>query len=115
MQCGLETTFAWPSSKWPKSASHRGRLAFSPLRDPRNALKRHGARLPRIVLEKNLDFPFGLLQLGMTKTGELDSFFEQLQRRIQRQVAALQLLDDFFEAFQCGFKIGDVRHDEDCS
>src|SRR5262245_46844247 len=68
-------------------------------------LERKRTRVARAVFQQDLDAPLSLSELGVAKSRELDSFFKVLEGRIERQIPALELLDDFLEPLQGGLEI----------
>src|SRR5687767_4591546 len=72
-------------------------------------LEGDGTNLSGFILQENLHTPLRLSQSRVTEPGKLDPFFEKLQRGIQWQVSAFELLDDFFKTFERRLEIGRRR------
>ena len=58
------------------------------------------------LADQHFDARLGLFQLLAASFAEPHSFFEQLERALQRQVAALHFLDDQFELLESGLEAG---------
>jgi hypothetical protein len=63
-------------------------------------LERLGDGLPFRVRENGLDLFLDLFEALMAETGEADSFLEELQRLVERQLFALEALHDFLELLE---------------
>src|SRR3984885_5138129 len=58
------------------------------------------------LADQHLNARLSLFQLLAATLAQLHSFFEQLERALQRQLAALHLLDDQFELLESGLEAG---------
>lgn len=67
------------------------------------ALERFGLKFA-VLLEKNFDLAFGIVQLFPTRGGKLHALFEKLQRTFQRNFPLFQLSNNSFETLNTLFK-----------
>jgi hypothetical protein len=59
--------------------------------------------------DQHFDSRFGVFQLFPAGIAECHAFLEQLQRTFQREIAAFELLDDFFKFVKAGFEANGGR------
>jgi hypothetical protein len=71
----------------------------------RLGIKRRQGHLTAGLLEQDFHLAFGLLQVLLAIARELYTFFEKLHGVIERQIGALQLLDDLFQSRERVFEI----------
>src|SRR5262249_38222171 len=59
-----------------------------------------------VLLEKDLHFALRSLQFLTAGTGKSNAFLKELERLLQWQVSAFELLDDLFQLLKALFKLG---------
>src|SRR5574337_1823302 len=94
-----------PSSAAPQSGRANPRLLLLRRAGLLGSFKRLGLKFP-VLLEQDLDLALGRLQLLAAGAGELDAFFEQRQRLVERDIALFQLVHDLFQAREALFELG---------
>src|SRR6185295_5837654 len=114
---GVDSEGKRPSSESSTAGRTRSKNARTSVFMSR--LKWNCLRFAVAVFQQDLNPAFRLAELHMTEPRQLDSFFEKFQRRIQRQFAAFELLDDLFEPLQRRLKVRRrlwcFRHETDFS
>jgi hypothetical protein len=69
-------------------------------------LERNRPGLAGIILQKDLHAALGRIQRGVAESRQLDSLFEQFQRRVQGELPPFQLLDNLLKPLERCLKIG---------
>src|SRR5438045_801387 len=99
------------SSAWSTRARARARNAASvsvPTGSAAIAIvgaERRRRRLQLAALVQDFDATLRLFEARMTEPRQLDAPFVQLERRLEREVALLELLDDAFELRDRGLEV----------
>ena len=57
-----------------------------------------------LLADEHFDARFGLFQLLAAGVAEAHAAFEEFERALQRQIAGLQFLDDFFQFVEAGLE-----------
>src|SRR5688572_19983643 len=97
-------TPARPRSQTWLSASSIVRCATASDAGTSSAAKRIESERPVRLLEQQLYLSFGLREPIGSTAHACHALFEKLQRALERQVVALELGDDGFEAREVGFE-----------